>query len=223
MRSGKAKSSRLVNDFYTLGEEIANGITHGIGALLSVAALVILVVMGAIRGDAWHVVSFSIYGSSLIILFLASTLYHSIQHPKAKPFLRRFDHASIYLLIAGTYTPFTLISLRGAWGWSIFGVVWGLALAGIIFKMFFIGRFEVLSTVAYVGMGWICVIAYRQMIDSLTPSGLAWLIAGGVVYTVGVLFYAVRKIPYGHAVWHLFVLGGSICHFFAVQTLVPVS
>ncbi|MCP4415180.1 MAG: hemolysin III family protein [Chloroflexi bacterium] len=201
---------------YTIGEEIANSITHGIGAALSVAGLTLLVVLAAIYGDVWRVVSFSIYGCSLILLYLASTLYHSIQHPKVKRILRIFDHSAIYLLIAGTYTPFTLVSMRGPWGWSMFGVVWGLALLGIAFKTVFIGRYEKLATAAYVLMGWLVVIAFKQMLLMVPPGGIIWLVIGGVTYTLGVLFYAWEKLPYNHAIWHLFVLGGSISHFFAI-------
>ncbi len=201
---------------YSIREEIANSITHGIGAALSIAGLTLLVVLASIYGDAWRVVSFSVYGSTLVILYLASTLYHSVQHPKVKPILRIFDHASIYLLIAGTYTPFTLVSMRGVWGWTIFGIVWSLALAGIVFKVFFIGKFENLSTVAYVLMGWVVVIAFKELWVSLPMGGIFWLIGGGVTYTLGVIFYAWEKLPYNHAIWHLFVLGGSLCHFFAI-------
>jgi hemolysin III len=208
--------------FYSLGEEIANSVTHGIGLGLSVAGMTILVVLAAIYGDIWRVVSFSIYGSSLIILYLASTLYHSFQKPEIKRVFRILDHASIYLLIAGTYTPFTLVSLRGPWGWTIFGVVWAMALVGIAFKTVFIGRYEIVATAAYVLMGWVCVVAFRQMLVYVPSGGLTFLIIGGVVYTIGVIFYAWQKLPYNHAIWHLFVLGGSICHFFAVFNLLPL-
>ena len=201
---------------YTIGEEIANSVTHGIGAALSVAGLTLLVVLAAIYGDVWRVVSFSIYGSSLVLLYLCSTLYHSIQHPQAKRILRIFDHSAIYLLIAGTYTPFTLVSMRGPWGWTMFSVVWSLALLGIAFKTVFIGRWEKLATAAYVLMGWLVVIAFKEMLVTIPPGGVFWLVTGGVVYTLGVIFYAWEKLPYNHAIWHLFVLGGSICHFFAI-------
>ena len=201
---------------YSVGEEIANSVTHGIGAGLSVAGLTLLVALAAIYGDVWRVVSFSIYGSSLVLLYLASTLSHSIQHPKVKRILRIFDHSAIYLLIAGTYTPFTLVSMRGPWGWTLFGVVWGLALLGIAFKTVFIGRYEKWATAAYVLMGWLVVIAFKEMLVTVPPGGIVWLVIGGVVYTLGVLFYAWEKLPYNHAIWHLFVLGGSICHFFAI-------
>ncbi|MCP5099311.1 MAG: hemolysin III family protein [Chloroflexi bacterium] len=201
---------------YSLGEEIANSITHGIGTGLAIAGLTLLVVLAAIYGDVWRVVSFSIYGSSLVILYLASTLYHSIQAPKVKRILRIFDHASIYLLIAGSYTPFVLVSMRGTLGWTLFGIVWGIALFGIIFKTLFIGRFEKLATAGYVLMGWLIVFAFGEMLKSIPLGGVIWIIIGGIMYTVGVIFYAWQKLPYNHAIWHLFVLSGSICHFFAV-------
>lgn len=207
---------------YSLKEEIANSVTHGIGAGLSVAGLTLLVVLAAIYGDVWRVVSFSIYGSSLVVLYLASTLYHSFQNPRIKRVLRILDHASIYLLIAGSYTPFLLVSMRGVWGWTMFGVVWGLALIGVVFKVFFIGQYEVLATAAYVLMGWLCVIAFKEMLVKVPPGGITFLIIGGVVYTAGVIFYAWEKLPYNHAIWHLFVMGGSICHFFAVMSLLPL-
>ena len=212
------KAKKFANNVmgYSVGEEIANSVTHGIGAGLSVAGLTLLVALAAIYGDVWRVVSFSIYGSSLVLLYLASTLYHSIQHPKVKRILRIFDHSAIYLLIAGTYTPFTLVSMRGPWGWTLFGVVWGLALLGIAFKTVFIGRYEKWATAAYVLMGWLVVIAFKEMLVTVPPGGIVWLVIGGVVYTLGVLFYAWEKLPYNHAIWHLFVLGGSICHFFAI-------
>ncbi|MEZ4745508.1 MAG: hemolysin III family protein [Calditrichia bacterium] len=199
-----------------LGEEIANSITHGIGAGLSVAGLTLLVAFASIYGDVWRVVSFSIYGSTLILLYLASTLYHSFQNPRVKRVFKIIDHAAIYLLIAGTYTPILLVNMRGAWGWTLFVVIWGLTLAGIVLKIFFINRFKRLSTVIYVLMGWLCIVAIKEMIATIPPGGLAWLIAGGITYTLGVIFYVWHKLPYNHAIWHLFVLGGSICHFFAI-------
>jgi hemolysin III len=207
---------------YSLKEEIANSVTHGIGAGLSVAGLTLLVALAALYGDVWRVIGFSIFGSTLVILYLVSTLYHSFQNPRVKRVLRVLDHASIYLLIAGSYTPFLLVSMRGVWGWTMFGVVWGLALLGVTFKVFFIGRYEVLATAAYVLMGWLCVIAFKEMLVKIPPGGMTFLIIGGVVYTVGVIFYAWHKLPYNHAIWHLFVMGGSICHFFAVMNLLPL-
>ncbi|MGO9240125.1 MAG: PAQR family membrane homeostasis protein TrhA [Bryobacteraceae bacterium] len=199
----------------TIGEEIANGVTHGIGAALSVAGLVVLVVSSALRGTAWHIVSCAVFGVSLVLLYLASTLYHALTAPRAKRVFRILDHASIYLLIAGTYTPFALVTLRGAWGWSIFGVVWGLAAAGIVFQSLAIGRRPILSTGVYILMGWVVLVAFRPLLHALPWPGFLWLLAGGGAYTAGVVFYAAHA-KFAHAVWHLFVLAGSICHFCAV-------
>jgi hemolysin III len=207
--------SSTKND-YSFGEELANSITHGIGTALSIAGLVVLVVLGAWYGTAWHVVSFSIYGATLILLYLASTLYHSFRSERLKSIFKIIDHASIYILIAGTYTPFMLISLRGPWGWSIFGTIWGLAIAGIIFKVFFIGRFKRLSLVIYLIMGWLCVIAFREMFLRIPIGGIIWLGLGGLFYSLGVIFYAWKNLPYGHAIWHLFVLAGSVFHYFSI-------
>ena len=201
----------------TIGEEIANGVTHGIGVALAVAALSILVTLAAERGgDAWRIVSFSVYGATLILLYLASTLYHSFQNPKLKRLFNLLDHAAIFLLIAGTYTPFTLVTLRGAWGWTLFGIIWGLAVLGILFKVFFIDRLRVVSVFFYVGMGLIVLIAIDPLLDVLSLRGLMWLSIGGLSYLIGVVFYLWKRLPYGHMVWHLFVLGGSICHFFGI-------
>ncbi len=201
----------------SLGEEIANSITHGIGAALATAALTILVVSAALKGDAWRVVSFAIYGTSLVIMYTSSTLYHSITHQKAKRYFRIMDHSSIFLLIAGTYTPITLLPLRDAdWGWTMFGLIWGMALLGILFKTFFYGKLEKLSVVFYVLMGWLAVIAIKPMIANLPMGLLIWIAIGGLSYTLGIIFYAWRKLPYSHSIWHLFVLGGSISHFFGI-------
>ena len=207
------------NPFYTVEEEIANSVTHGIGTGLSIAGLAVLVALAARYGDTWQIVSFAVFGASLVLLYSASTLYHSVQQPRLKAALRKLDHASVYLLIAGTYTPFLLVSLRGPLGWTMLAIIWGLAVLGILWKMFFIGRFEVLATIAYVLMGWMGVIALRDMIAAIPPTGLIFLFAGGIAYTVGVIIYALERIPYNHAVWHLFVLAGSACHFAAVATL----
>ncbi|MBX7152463.1 hemolysin III family protein [bacterium] len=206
----------MSDHYYSKGEEIANSVTHGLGVMLSIAGLVILIIYAALNGTAIHVVSATIFGSTLILLYTASTLYHSFQSPRVKRIMRILDHSGIYLLIAGTYTPFTLISLNGAWGWSLFGVVWGLALAGVIFKIFFTGRFGAVSTVIYLAMGWIAIVAIKPMIELIPTGGLWWILAGGLAYSFGVIFYAWKKLPYAHAVWHMFVLGGSVCHFFAV-------
>lgn len=200
----------------TKGEELANSITHALGAGLSIAALTILVVFSSIDGDPWRIVSFSVYGACLTTLYTASTLYHSFQSERLKYYFKIMDHSSIYLLIAGTYTPFTLVHLRGGWGWSIFGIIWGLTIVGILFKMFFINRFNILSTVIYLLMGWLIIIAFKPAMENIPVGGLYWLLAGGLAYSLGVVFFLWEKLPYHHAVWHLFVLGGSICHFFAM-------
>jgi len=209
----------MKNSQASFSEEIANGITHGIGVLLSIAGLVILIVQAARYGTAWHVVSYTIFGSTMFILYLASTLYHSIKHQKAKIILRIIDHSAIFLLIAGTYTPFVLVALRSAWGWSLFGVIWGLAIMGIIFKSLFINRFRILSVFLYIAMGWLVVIAMPQIIQHLNRTALTFLIIGGLSYTLGTVFYALRRIPFSHTVWHLFVLGGTVMHFFAVLNI----
>ena len=200
----------------SIGEEIANSITHGIGVALAIAGLVLLVVFSALYGDVWRIVTFSIYGSTLILLYLASTLYHSFTNPKVKHFFKIMDHISIYLLIAGTYTPIALTVMRGPWGWTIFGLIWGMAIAGIISKLFFIGKLEVLSVLFYIAMGWLIVIAIKPMMAMVPTGMIVWLVIGGLSYTFGVIFYALKKMPYHHAVWHLFVLGGSISHFMGI-------
>ena len=202
-----------------LGEEIANSITHGVGAALSVAGLVVMVVVAALRGTSWHVVACAVYGASLVLLYLSSTLYHGLANGRAKRLFQILDHSSIYILIAGTYTPFTLVTLRGAWGWAMFGVIWTLAVVGIVFKCFFIGQWRVLSTTVYVLMGWFAVVAIRPLLRALPWQGFLWLLAGGLFYTVGVVFFAWRR-KYSHTIWHLFVLAGSGCHFFAVYRFV---
>ncbi len=203
-------------------EEIANAITHGVGLVLSVTGFVVLLVLAALRGTAWHIVACSIYGVTLICLYTASLLYHAVISPRFKRGLRIFDHSAIYLLIAGTYTPFLLVNLRGPWGWSLFGVIWGLALAGILFKFWFVERFGILSTAVYIGMGWLVVVAAKPVIAHVPFTALIWLFGGGLAYTVGVIFYASRRIPYSHVIWHVFVLAGSICHYFAIlSTVIP--
>ncbi|MBS4021897.1 MAG: hemolysin III family protein [Dethiobacter sp.] len=205
----------------TKSEEITNAILHGIGVGLAVAALVVLVVFANISGDVWHIVSFSIYGSTLVILYLASTLYHSFPKGKVKNIFKIIDHSCVYLLIAGTYTPLTLITLRGTLGWTIFGIIWGIAFVGIIFKIIFIKKFIVLSTLMYIGMGWLIIIVIKPLIAGMSEAGLKLLLIGGILYTVGTIFYGLQRIKYNHAVWHLFVLAGSICHFFTVLFLLP--
>ncbi|MEA1972415.1 MAG: hemolysin III family protein [Candidatus Cloacimonadota bacterium] len=198
------------------GEEIANSITHGIGVVVSIAALVILVVFSSLQGDAWKIVSFSIYGATMITLFLASTLYHSFTNIYVKKFFRIIDHSSIFLLIAGTYTPLLLLPMRGAWGWSIFGVVWGLTLFGIIFEIFFMGRFKAVTLSLYIMMGWIIVVAIKPMLNTVPKSLLYYISAGGLFYTFGIIFYVNKKLKYHHSIWHLFVLGGAISHFLGI-------
>jgi hemolysin III len=200
----------------TLGEEIFNSITHGIGALLSIAAIVILIVFAVKKGNAWHVVSFSIYGASLFLLYLSSTLYHSFTKEKIKNLFARFDHSAIFLLIAGTYTPFVLTALRGPLGWTLFGIIWGLAIAGIVIRSIYLTRFRKLMVGIYVAMGWMFLIAIVPMVQNLPSSSIVFLFVGGGCYSLGVIFYAWRNLKYGHGIWHLFVLAGSITHFFSV-------
>ena len=206
---------------YSRGEEIANSITHAIATGMAIAALVVLVIAAVSEGTAWHIVSFSIFGSTLILLYLASTLYHSISLPKAKRILKTLDHSAIFLLIAGTYTPFMLVSLRETVGWTIFGVVWGLAVAGVVLKCCFVYRFKRLSLAIYLGMGWLCVLVARDMYASLSGTSLILLALGGVAYTLGVIFYVWKRLPYNHAIWHLFVIAGSTLHFFSVLYTLP--
>jgi hemolysin III len=199
-----------------LKEETVNALTHGLGALLGLGGLGVLVVMAGRHGDVWHIVSCSIYGATLVLLFSSSTLYHSFRSERVKHAFRIVDHASIYLLIAGTYTPFLLVNLRGRWGWSLFGVIWGLALAGIVFQIFFVHRFRLAQTLIYLVMGWLVVIAFKPLLARVPRPGLLWLLLGGLCYTVGAVFYLWKKLPYHHGIWHLFVLAGSICHYFAI-------
>jgi hemolysin III len=199
-------------------DELANAFTHAIGVALALAGLAVLVTLASLHGSARQIVSYSIYGASLVLLYAVSTAYHGVRMPRAKRVLRTLDHASIYLLIAGTYTPFALISLRGAWGWSLLGIIWGLAATGVVFKVFFTGRFPITSTVVYLAMGWLALIAARQLFAHVPPAGLILLFAGGLWYTLGVVFFALDHKRFHHAIWHLFVLSGSVCHFFAVVT-----
>ena len=201
---------------YTLGEEIAHSVTHGVGVLVAIAGLVVLVVFAALHGNAWHIVACSIFGTTLVLMYTASTLYHALPQPRAKRVFRILDHSAIYLVIAGTYTPFTLVSLRGPWGWTLFGLVWAMAIPGIVFKALALGRLRVLSVVFYLAMGWLVVVATKPLLHAVARPGLALLAAGGLAYTVGVIFFAWKRMPYHHMIWHLFVLAGSVLHFFAV-------
>ena len=204
----------------TIGEEIANSITHGTGVGLSIAALVILVVFASKIGDTFKVVGFSIYGAMLILMFTSSTLYHAFSRPNLKRFFRILDHSSICLLIAGTYTPITIGVMRGGWGWTMFGLIWGFALLGINLQIFAMKKLKWISTLMYILMGLMIVIAIKPLMNK-APSGLImWMAIGGACYLIGVIFYIWRKLPWHHPVWHLFVLGGSICHFFGMLQLV---
>lgn len=200
---------------YTPREELANGLTHGAGIIASTVGAIILIGLASEAGTT-EVVAVSVFAASLILLYSASTLYHTSGNEKARSRLKVFDHCAIYVLIAGTYTPFTLVGLRGAWGWSLFGVIWGLAAAGVVFKLFFTGRFKRVSTGIYIAMGWLIVIAAAPTVRALAPATLAWLFAGGIAYTGGTFFYHNKRIPYTHAIWHVFVLAGSVCHAIAV-------
>ncbi|AHF91572.1 hemolysin D [Opitutaceae bacterium TAV5] len=202
---------------FSRGEERANWITHGIGLALSIVGLTLLIVFASLRGDAWHVASFTVFGLTLLLLYTASTLYHGWRAGgRAKGLLLRIDHAAIFLLIAGTYTPFLLTSLRGPWGWSLFGVVWGLCGGGAVFQFFFGGRFRKASTIAYLVAGWLIVVALKPLLDTVPDGGLWLLLAGGLCYTGGLIFYALKHLKYHHAAWHTCVLGGSTCHFLSV-------
>ena len=202
--------------YYDLSEEKINIITHAIGLLLSIAALVLLILHASSNGSARHIVSFTIFGASMILLYSASTLYHYSQTPNLRRKLNILDHASIYVLIAGTYTPFTLVTLKGALGWTIFGITWGIALIGIFLKLFYTGKYDKISTIAYVAMGWIIIFAVKPLIENLPLNGLYWLLAGGVFYTIGAVLYSIKKVKFNHAIFHIFVLLGSFSHFMAI-------
>lgn len=201
---------------YDRREEVVNAITHGIGAILSVAALVVLIVFSSLRGTAWHVVSFTIYGVSMLLLYTNSTFVHSLKEGKWKDLFEILDHSSIYIFIAGTYTPYMLVAVRGELGWSLFGIVWGIAIVGCIFKAFFVKRFLFMSTFFYLIMGWLIVIAWNPLTAAVPAGGINLLVAGGAAYTIGTIFYVWRGFPYHHAIWHLFVLAGSVLHFFSI-------
>ncbi|HVS62640.1 MAG TPA: hemolysin III family protein [Thermoanaerobaculia bacterium] len=201
---------------YSLGEEIANSVTHGIGVVLAIAALGVLCASASLRGTAWHVVGCSVFAATLILLYTASTLYHSVRSPRAKSVLRVIDHCAIFLLIAGTYTPFTLVNLRGPWGWSLLGVIWGLAVLGILLRATVSQAKKRTFLALYLAMGWAVVVAIEPLLESVAPGGIVLLVSGGLAYTAGVAFYRWRSLPYHHAIWHGFVLTGSVLHFFAV-------
>lgn len=202
--------------YYSPSEERINILSHVVGLLLSLAALALLATHASLHGNAWHIVGVTIFGASLIILYTASSFYHSVKKTKLRDRLRVVDHASIYILIAGTYTPFTLVTLNGPTGWVIFGITWGLAITGILLKLFFTGRYNVISTLMYVFMGWLILFAIKPLIDNLASEGLGWLVAGGIAYTAGAILYSIKKIKFNHAIFHVSVLIGSCCHFAAV-------
>ncbi|MGN8644796.1 PAQR family membrane homeostasis protein TrhA [Gracilibacillus sp. HCP3S3_G5_1] len=209
---------------FSVKEEIANSITHGIGMALSIAGLVILIVYSSLYGSAWHIVSFTLFGVTMVLLYTSSTMLHSLPKGKAKNVFEILDHSSIYFFIAGSYTPFLLVVIRGWEGWTLFGIIWGLAIAGTVFKAFFVKKFLIISTLLYVLMGWLIIFAWQPLVENLHPNGLRLLVIGGVLYTVGAIFYVWRGFNYHHALWHLFVLAGSIAHFFAVLLYVlPIN
>jgi len=201
---------------YTRGEELANSITHGTSALLTCAGAAVLITLASLNASAWHIVSFSIFSGALILLFVFSTLYHSFRSHRVKYVFEVLDHSAIFLVIAGTYTPITLVTLHGPLGWWLFGIVWGLALAGIVMKAFFTGRFRLVSTLIYLGMGWMIMMAGKPLVASLPAGGITFLVLGGVFYSLGSLFYLSKKLPYHHAIWHLFVFAGALCHYFTL-------
>lgn len=207
---------------YTLGEEIFNSVTHGMGSLLSIAGTVVLIVFSAINSDAFAVVSSAVYGASLIILYTMSTLYHSITNEKAKKFFRIMDHNTIFFLIAGTYTPYTLAVLRSPLGWVLFGVVWGAAAIGIVLNSIDLEKFSKISVVCYIAMGWVIIIAVKPLMSSMPFISFALLVAGGIFYTIGVIFYAIKKVKYFHSVWHIFTVIGSALHYFSVFTAIAL-
>ncbi|UOQ86748.1 PAQR family membrane homeostasis protein TrhA [Gracilibacillus salinarum] len=209
---------------FSLKEEIANSVTHGIGMALSIAGLVLLIVFSSLHGSPWHIVSFTLFGVTMVLLYTSSTLLHSLPKGKAKDVFEILDHSSIYFFIAGTYTPFLFVIVRGWEGWTLFGIIWGLAIGGTVFKAFFVKRFLFFSTILYVIMGWLIVFTWNPLVETLAPNGVRLLVLGGVLYTVGAVFYVWRGFKYHHALWHLFVLAGTIMHFFAVLLYVlPVE
>ncbi|MGZ5484234.1 MAG: PAQR family membrane homeostasis protein TrhA, partial [Pyrinomonadaceae bacterium] len=198
----------------TLGEEIANSVSHGIGLALAIAATPVLIIAAARAGTAWNLLGVSVFAASMILLYLASTLYHAVRHDRAKRVFRVLDHSAIFLLIAGTYTPFTLGVMRGPWGWTLFGLVWGLAIFGLTTKVIFGAHRRWLTVPLYLVMGWLVLIAAPEVLNRVPLSGLLWIAAGGVAYTAGVGFFAAHRLRYNHFAWHLFVLAGTVCHFF---------
>lgn len=213
------KSSRSPSEIFS-AEDIANSVSHGVGLGMSLVGLVLLIVVAAINGDTVHVVSAAIYGATLVILFGASTVYHSMTRPGPRRVLRVIDHSAVYLLIAGSYTPFTLVTLSGTWGWALFGTVWGMALVGVVYKIFWFGRLKALSMGLYLVMGWTIVVAVKPLVEALDTGGIVLVVAGGLLYTVGVIFFAWEKLFFNHAIWHFFVLAAAVCHYLAILLFV---
>lgn len=211
-----AGMSRYPVTYYSLKEENINVISHLLGLILSIVGLVLLVIYASLYGTVWHIVSFSIFGTSMVVLYMASTLYHYARGKKLRKKLNVFDHSAIYILIAGTYTPYCLVGLNGTTGWILFGVTWGLAFIGVIIKLFYMERYSKLSTIGYVLMGWVGFFVVKPLIESLPIEALIYLLIGGLCYTIGALFYAIRKIPYNHAIFHIWVLLGSVFHFVSI-------
>lgn len=210
-------NKKLLTEGYSVAEEVANSISHGIGFIFGIVGLVLLLSQAIdSQANAIAITSYSLYGGSMILLFLASTLYHAIPHTRAKSWLKKLDHCAIYLLIAGTYTPFLLVGLKSPLAHGLMVVIWSLALVGVLFKLFFVHRFEALSVITYLLMGWLSLVVIYQLAMKLSAGGVWLLAAGGIIYSLGVIFYVSKRIPYNHAIWHGFVLGGSICHFLAI-------
>jgi hemolysin III len=208
----------------TPAEEVVSSITHGVGFVFSLVALLVLVIIASMGGDSRRIVTVSIYGGTLLLMYAASTCYHFVRSPQAKRALRIFDHASIYLLIAGTYTPFVLVSMGGGWGWSLFGVIWGMAVAGVLFKLFYVEYYETVSLILYVMMAWLALVAVKPLLADVPFGGLVLLAGGGAAYMAGIIFYLWDHLPFNHAIWHLFVIAGSVCHFIAVLVYVlPIT
>jgi hemolysin III len=209
---------------FSKGEEIANSITHGIGMLISLAALVLLIVFSAINGSSLHVMTFIVYGVTMLMLYTSSTLLHALPKGKAKDVFEILDHSSIYFFIAGSYTPITLIIIDGVLGWTLFGVVWALAIGGTVFKVFFVRRYIFASTILYVLMGWLAIFGWSEITAKVGTAGIVFLVMGGVIYSLGAIFYVWRAFPYHHAVWHIFVVAGTVLHFFFVLLYVlPIN
>jgi hemolysin III len=207
--------ARAVTKHITV-EELPNTLTHGFGLVCSIFGFVILLVITLLRGGKWQIISCGIYGLTLICVYAASTLYHGVSSPRWKKGLLLFDHCAIYFLIAGTYTPFLLVNLRGGWGWPMFGLIWGIAVSGVLFKLLFADRFPIFSVALYLGMGWLGIVAAKQVYIHVPSIGVVWIIAGALAYSIGVIFYACKKIPYHHLIWHLLVMAGSGCHYIAI-------